>query len=66
MAGIKGMRTGGCGGRKPLPDTLKRSTAMTFRVTESEKIIINEARGNLSLADFILKLINSKNREEQF
>lgn len=37
MAGIKGMRTGGYRGRKTLPDNLKRNTAMTFRVTESEK-----------------------------
>lgn len=62
MAGIKGMRTGGHGGRKPLPETLKRNTAMTFRVTENEKKIINEARGNISLADFILELVKSKNK----
>lgn len=62
MAGIKGMRTGGYGGRKPLPETLKRNTAMTFRVTENEKKIINEARGDLSLADFILELVKAKSK----
>lgn len=34
MARIKEMRTGG---RKPPPDTLKRSTAIIFRVNESGK-----------------------------
>lgn len=60
MAGIKGMKTGGYGGRKPISDTLKRNTSMTFRVTEKEKKIINEARGDMSLANFILELVKSK------
>ncbi|MGL4954700.1 MAG: hypothetical protein ACRC4Y_04390 [Cetobacterium sp.] len=57
MAGIKGMRTGGFGGRKTITPGEKRDTTMTFKVSEREKKIIKDAKGNLSLTDFILSLI---------
>lgn len=60
MAGIKGQKSGGFGGRKPLNPDEKREKYINFKVTESEKKLIDEARGNRSLAEFFLDLIKSK------
>lgn len=54
MAGVKGQKSGGFGGRKKIEN--KRSINMTFRVTEEEKEIINKAKGDKSLANYILEL----------
>lgn len=60
MAGIKGQKSGGFGGRKTLNPLEKRDKYINFKVTESEKKLIDEARGNKSLAKFFLELINNK------
>lgn len=57
MAGIKGQKSGGFGGRKTLNPYEKRDKYINFKVTESEKKLIDEARGNKSLAAFFLELI---------
>lgn len=58
MAGVKGQKSGGFGGAKPKPQEKKRTVGITFRVTEEEKKRIDEARGDKSLADFVLECIN--------
>lgn len=60
MAGVKGQRSGGFGGRKTLNPDAKRDKYINFKVTESEKKLIDEARGNKSLAEFFLGLIKNE------
>ena len=60
MAGVKGQRSGGFGGRKTLNPDEKRDKYINFKVTESEKKLIDEARGNKSLAEFFLEIIKNK------
>ena len=60
MAGVKGQKSGGFGGRKTLNPDEKRDKYINFKVTESEKKLIDEARGNKSLAEFFLEIIKSK------
>lgn len=60
MAGVKGQKSGGFGGRKTLNPDEKRDKYINFKVTESEKKLIDEVRGNRSLAEFFLDLIKSK------
>ena len=59
MAGVKGQKSGGFGGRKTLDPNQKRDKYINFKVTEKEKKLIDEARGEKSLAEFFLELINS-------
>lgn len=60
MAGIKGQKSGGFGGRKTITPDEKRDKYINFKVTESEKKLIDEARGNKSLAEFFLEIIKNK------
>lgn len=60
MAGVKGQKSGGFGGRKTLNPDEKRDKYINFKVTESEKKLIDEARGNKSLAEFFLEIIKNK------
>lgn len=60
MAGVKGQKSGGFGGRKSLNPSEKRDKYINFKVTESEKKLIDEARGNKSLAEFFLGLIKNE------
>ncbi|MBC2855226.1 hypothetical protein H3N56_03890 [Cetobacterium sp. 2A] len=60
MAGIKGQKSGGFGGRKAIDSSEKRSITMSFRVNKDEQKIINDAKGELSLSDFILEMIKEK------
>lgn len=60
MAGIKGQKSGGFGGRKTLNPNEKRDKYINFKVTESEKKLIDEFRGNKSLAEFFLELIKER------
>ncbi|MHA5068402.1 type II toxin-antitoxin system TacA family antitoxin [Cetobacterium somerae] len=63
MSGIKGQKSGGYGGRHKIVPEKKRNTSMTFRVTETEKQRIKNAKKNKSLTDFILELIENFNKE---
>lgn len=62
MAGIKGMKGSGGyregSGRK----NLSRTVSMSFKISKEERDVINKAKGDLSLTDFILKCI--KERED--
>lgn len=64
MAGIKGMvGSGGArkgGGRKKLPPELKRTERLSFRCTLEEKELLEKLKGDLSLTDFILKIIKEE------
>ena len=60
MAGVKGQKSGGFGGRKTLNPDEKRDKYINFKVTESEKKLIDEARGKKSLAEFFLEMIKNK------
>ena len=60
MAGVKGQKSGGFGGRKPLNPDGKRNKYVNFKVNEQERKMIDEARGEKSLAEFILELIKNK------
>lgn len=66
MAGIKGMKgSGGVregGGRKPIPLEYKKTERLAFRCTKEEKELLEKLKGDLSLAEFILKCI--KERED--
>lgn len=55
MAGVKGQKSGGYGGRKALPDNIKRNKNLSFRVSEEEIELITKARGNRSLREFIVQ-----------
>lgn len=55
MAGVKGQKSGGYGGRKALPPEIKRSKNLSFRVSEEEIEIINKARGNRTLREFVVE-----------
>lgn len=44
-------------GRKTLPAEIKKTERLSFRCTLEEKELINRLRGNLSLGEFILKII---------
>ncbi|MGL5716731.1 MAG: hypothetical protein ACRCX2_27195 [Paraclostridium sp.] len=57
MAGVKGQKSGGFGGRKKLPSELRKTERITFRCTLEEKEKIEKAREDLSLVDFIFKNI---------
>lgn len=60
MAGVKGQKSGGFGGRKTLNPDEKRDKYINFKVTESEKKLIDEAKGSKSLAEFFLEIIKNK------
>lgn len=60
MAGVKGQKSGGYGGRKKLPPELKRTERLSFRVTLEEKELLEKLKGDLSLTDFILKIIKEE------
>ena len=60
MAGIKGQKSGGFGGRKTKTPGIKRSKTVTFKLTEKEKELLDNARGKQSIAEFILKLIKGE------
>lgn len=55
MAGVKGQKSGGFGGRKTLPDEIKRSITISMRVSEEEKILIEKARGKKSLREYVVE-----------
>ena len=55
MAGVKGQKSGGYGGRKALPPEIKRNKNLCFKVNEEEIELINKARGNRSLREFIIE-----------
>lgn len=60
MAGVKGQKSGGFGGRKKLSPKLLKSERITFRCTSEEKEKIEKAKGDLSLVDFILSKIKEE------
>lgn len=60
MAGVKGQKSGGFGGRKKLPPELKRTERLYFRVTLEEKELLEKLKGDLSMTDFILKIIKEE------
>lgn len=55
MSGTKGQKSGGYGGRKPLPDKIRRSKNISFRLNEEEKKLIDRARGKRGLREFIIE-----------
>ncbi|MGL4954129.1 MAG: hypothetical protein ACRC4Y_01455 [Cetobacterium sp.] len=60
MAGVKGQKSGGFGGRKNKDEKDVRNITVSFRVNEEEKKIIDEFKGNKSLVNAILDLIKNK------
>ena len=54
MAGIKGQKSGGFGGKKK---EIKRDAFINFRCTREEKKIINDAKGEKSTVDYILEIV---------
>ncbi|MGL6023432.1 MAG: hypothetical protein ACRC0F_02355 [Cetobacterium sp.] len=63
MAGIKGQKSGGFGGRKQLPESEKKEARVMFRVTSKEKEVIDLflKEKNISLREIILDFISKKN-----
>ena len=62
MAGVKGQKSGGFGGRKAVPVEEKRSIMINFKVNQEEKEILETARGGLSLRKYIFKLIEESKK----
>lgn len=58
MAGVKGQKSGGFGGRKALPDEVKRTITISMRVSEEEKKLIEKARGKKSLREYVVEKAN--------
>ncbi|MGL5049341.1 MAG: hypothetical protein ACRC6A_11045 [Fusobacteriaceae bacterium] len=62
MAGVKGQKSGGFGGRKQLPELEKKEARIMFRVTAKEKENINLflKENNISLREIVLNFISPK------
>ncbi|MEG3013133.1 MAG: hypothetical protein RR795_01575 [Cetobacterium sp.] len=59
MAGVKGQKSGGFGRKPKLPEGVAKTERISFRVTKSQKLEIENKKGDMSLSDFILNLIQS-------
>ena len=61
MAGIKGQKSGGFGGRKPLENSDDvRNQALTVRFSKKELEILKKIKGEKPWADTILSFFKNK------
>ncbi|MGL5190861.1 MAG: hypothetical protein ACRC7S_14565 [Cetobacterium sp.] len=66
MAGIKGQKSGGFGGRKKLSPNLKKSERITFRCTtvEKERIAELNAEVKINFAEVIIRALEKLKEDE--